>query len=139
MGSAIRTKQGGSILVYIIIGAVLAAAVVGTIFFVRQRGEQTQRQTPLFTAPTTAPEPQPSKPNTSDKSSPSTDQKPQSPVVPAPHPGSTAAPPAQVPQTATLPRTGPAETATSFVILALLTGFTVAYVQSRRSFALQRS
>lgn len=141
MGSAKRTNQGGSILVYIIIGAVLAAAVVGTIFFVRQRSGQAQRQTPLFTAPATAPE---SQSNTSDDSSSSknnqkSDQTTPTPAPAAPSPNASTQP-KQVPQTGgTLPHTGPAETAASFAVLALLTGTAVAYVQSRRSFALQRN
>jgi cytoskeletal protein RodZ len=143
MGSAKRTNQGGSILVYIIIGAVLAAAVVGTIFFVRQRSGQVQRQTPLFTAPAIAPE---SQSNTSDDSSSSKNNQKSDQTTPTPTPAP-AAPspnastqPKQVPQTGgTLPHTGPAETAASFAVLALLTGTAVAYVQSRRSFALQRN
>lgn len=138
MGSAKRTKQGGSILVYIIIGAVLAAAVVGTIFLVRQRSEQAQRQTPVFTTPSAAPQSQSDKAGNANNASDANQDKQAS--TPAPSAPATPTPesPKQAPQAA-MPHTGPAETTFSFVVLALLTGMTVAYAQSRRSFAFQQS
>lgn len=38
-----RTNQGGSIATFIIVGVILAAGLVGTIYFLKKHGEQTRR------------------------------------------------------------------------------------------------
>jgi uncharacterized membrane protein len=40
MGIIRRTKQGGSVLAFVIIGVILAAGLAGAIYWVKQRGEQ---------------------------------------------------------------------------------------------------
>lgn len=50
-----RTKQGGSVLVFSIIGVVLAAAVIGLVFLVNKRAED-RLAGPLFEVPGTSEE-----------------------------------------------------------------------------------
>ena len=38
-----RTNQGGSVATFIIVGVILAAGLVGTIYFLKKHGEQTRR------------------------------------------------------------------------------------------------
>lgn len=139
MGSAKRTNQGGSILVYIIIGAVLAAAVVGTVIFVRHRGEQARSDTPLFTSPAAAPQAQPNQGNSA-PSDTGKDAKPSTTPSTSPTPAPAPAPATpNVPRAGVLPQTGPTDTAMSLVAAALLAGTTIAYVRSRCGYAFQQS
>lgn len=49
-----RTNQGGSVAVFLIVSVLLAAAVVGGVYFVHQRGEQVRSVQPIAQQPTPA-------------------------------------------------------------------------------------
>jgi LPXTG-motif cell wall-anchored protein len=131
MESTQRTNQGGSIVVYIIVGVVLAALAVGAIYTARQRGEQARGGTrPVVTAPITAPESKPQAgSNGNSGTSPNPAPKTTDRTVPN-APSSPAATPS-IPSSG-LPHTGPADTAAMLLASAALTGVTVAYLRSRR-------
>lgn len=126
MYSKTRTKQGGSVVSFLIVGIVLMAIALVAIYFVQQRGEQAAEQ----------PQPTP----TVGTSNPSTET---SPVVPAPSsltsPESSVSPrpstsPSTVPPTGVMPSTGPTEDLlfTSLPLVLMVVAVS-AYVQSRRS------
>lgn len=132
-----RTKQGGSVVNFLIVGVVLAALVLGAIYIAQHRGK-TDTATP--NAPSVAvnsgnptsggsPSAQPSQstapsssPKPSTTSQPSTSPKPSSTPTPAPAPAEN------------LPATGPADDLiVSSLPIAAIVALVAAYVQSRRA------
>ena len=116
-----RTKQGGSVVNFLIVGVVLAALTLGAIYVVHNRGsgEIASSPAPSQTASPSA-TPSTSSPTPSASSSP------------APQASSPA--PSSVPATGYhLPETGPTDTiALVGLPLAVVTAASVAYVRSRR-------
>lgn len=53
-----RTNQGGSVAVFLIVSVLLAAAVIGGVYFVHQRGEQVRSVQPIAQQPTPQNQPQ---------------------------------------------------------------------------------
>lgn len=146
MYSRTRTNQGGSILTFVIIGAVLAAAVVGTVFLVRQQGERAQSETPVFEAPAPAPgQPGPDSDNGANgngtdggngsgatpNDNTTRDDATSTPSLPGASDGASDAADDQSPDSATLPQTGPADTIVSLLAVAALTLTVTAYLRSR--------
>ncbi len=127
-----RTKQGGSVLSFIIVGIVLLAALAGGVYWYRQvfvphtaPEVSTKPASPSDTSDSTknsnsSQSSDQSKPKPSDSSSNSTNSAPSQPATPAPQPSSQ------------LPKTGPADTIATMLILGVLTAATAAYGQSRR-------
>jgi len=109
-----EANRGGSLLKFTIITVILAAALVGTIYGVRQN---------------MSPQPTPSisKPSVTDKDKPAKKDNPVEPSKEQSRPPAIheAAPIA-------LPQTGPAETLSSLLAVGLLSMAIVAYFQSRR-------
>ncbi|MFZ2836055.1 MAG: hypothetical protein WAZ21_01950 [Candidatus Saccharimonadales bacterium] len=133
MQSSTRTNQGGSILIFTIVAVVLALALVGSVLFVRNKGEIAQTQVPIFgpvTAPTEAPDDRNGTTNNGTTPAPADNNategsdKRGSPA-PTSNNNKTTAPAAE------LPKTGPADTAISVVVIALVTMTAVSYVRSR--------
>ena len=50
MGSNKRTKQGGSGVSYIIVGLILAAGLVGGVYYLKQHGDQVRREQAIAAA-----------------------------------------------------------------------------------------
>lgn len=113
-----RTNQGGSVVTFLIVGGILVAVVVGGIYAVQRRSQETPSPSPVVST------------------SPSASPSPAGTSVPNPttNPGSQSTqPPASVPQGSTIPSTGPSDDFISVVAFAVLSGLLVAYVRSRRS------
>lgn len=136
----VRVNQGGSILNFVIIGAVLALVLVGGAFAVRQNTHSPREG--ALPAPASAPAPTDNK---QDNPSDDGDNAPAAGNNSAPAPdsstrqnnsSSTAQPPVvSAPTAGKLPSSGPAEIFSSIIILGLLSSLSVAYVRSRRDHA----
>jgi len=125
MYSKTRTKQGGSVVSFLIVGIVLMAIALAAIYFVQQRGGQTAEQpqpSPISDTPTPSTETSPVVP------SPSSSASPEPSVSPRP-----SASPSTVPPTGVMPSTGPTEDLLfASLPLVLMVVAVSAYVQSRR-------
>jgi len=133
-----RTNQGGSVLAFIVVGAVLAIAVVGGVYLTHQRGEEASKggsSSPTDKKPTTTTQPTTTSPTTG--SSGSTTRQPQTGVSPnstsrIPATGhDSSADPAATNGSTKLPVTGPVDTMLQIVAAAVLTAAVIAYVQSK--------
>ena len=135
-----RTNQRGSVLGFVMIGAVLAVLLVGGVYLVSRYQSQpaTNQDQELNSGPVRGEiSPQ------TDKvpSQPQPDKTPVQPAAPAPEnsdssaaeqptpPGAGETTPSEV---ETLPQTGPGETFIALVAAGLLAASTAAYMQSRR-------
>lgn len=135
MSSKRRINQGGAILTFIIIAVVLAAAAIGTAYFVRQRGEQARIDQAIVRAEKPADSPAASTETDDTASKPSTDETPTTPESPVPSSTESTTPVITPPVQAELPTTGPAEDAFGLLAAGLVVGTSVAYVASRRQLA----
>lgn len=121
----VRTNQGGSVLSFIVVAAVLVALFVGGAYTVHQLVTQSDNPAPVQPEkPTPQPEkaqdnPLSKQPQKSNEKSNQTSQNSANNNV------------SQKPSTE-LPQTGPAELFGSLLALGLLTGSAVSYVRSRR-------
>lgn len=114
-----RTGQVGAILGFIIGAVLLAFLLVGGVFLMNQQSDRTRP------APVEAPEPQQPTP------APDVTQSESRPANPSETPSQL---PSQNVTPHEIPQTGPRETLSAGVVLAVLGGATVAYVRSRRQF-----
>lgn len=132
-----RTNQGGSILVFTIVAVVLAAVAVGAIYAVREQGAQIRSDTPVFEAPTEAPEDsaEPANPEPEATPAPEVSDAPEEDSTPATVPGRSDAETRANDDTRPedLPQTGPAETMLTLVAIAALAFVSYSYVQSQRA------
>jgi hypothetical protein len=112
----VRTKQGGSVLSFVIGGVFLAALLVGGIYWMSQQNQT--RNTPMPTPQA----PQETKP--ADESVVSERQQPQPQA-------STEQLPSNGP-VQELPATGPREVFVASLAVALLSGVGISYIRSRR-------
>ena len=119
-----RTNQGGSILGFVLIGGVLALLLVGGAYLVRKNTE-------LPADTSVAPEM-----GQTEKKPDKTEEKPKSAPEKEEKQTNNNAQKEQdnIPATGTdeLPKTGPAQTILTVVMLGILVGVSVSYVQSRR-------
>lgn len=130
-----RTKQGGSVLGFVVIGIVLVLLLVGGVYMVRHywaSGSDVAK----VNGPDTSQSGSNSNQKQSSDSANNTDNapKPASPAQPT-APATPATPaPAQpaAPAPAKLPTTGPADTLASVLVLGAITAAAAAYVQSLR-------
>lgn len=126
-----RTNQGGSILTFIIVAVVLGLALVGSVMFIRHKGEAAQSQTPILgpiAAPTTG-DNKSGDTNTNTGSSPQSDQK--STPSTSGHDGSASTESQTSAPASELPKTGPADTLGAALIMGLVAMMVVSYVRSR--------
>lgn len=123
-----RTKQGGSILGYVIVGGVLTLLLLGGAYMLRNNWSGKPAETADKVATQPADKPAATKPeekkDTPPQSQPAAPQ-PTAPAAPAP-----AAP--ATPNTRQLPQTGPADTLLSVAVLAIVMVSLGLYMQSRR-------
>lgn len=119
-----RTGQSGSSSAFLLIGAVLVILAIGGIYVLRGHGGS---------------ESAPSKPvavNKSPSTAPSTQVKPHSSSTKkssAPSKSKTPRSVADNSRQKALPATGPSDNLSEAIILAVISGFVVSYVQSRRA------
>ena len=125
-----RTYQGGSAVTFIVIATVLAAAVIGTAFFVKQRGEQVRQQQAVAQADKIAKEADAKKTATPDNSTKSsgaaTSGTTSTPAPTEPSPSATSG------TQAALPTTGNELDGARLLAIGLLVASSTAYVASRR-------
>jgi len=125
-----RTHQGGSVVTFIVIATVLAAAVIGTAFFVKQRGEQVRQQQAVAQADKIAKEADAKKTTTPDNSTKSSGEATSSttstPAPTEPSPSATSG------TQAALPTTGSELDGARLLAIGLLVASSAAYVASRR-------
>jgi LPXTG-motif cell wall-anchored protein len=122
-----RTKQGGSILGYVIVGGVLTVLLLAGAYALRNNWSGTPADK-VATQPA------------GKQSDPKTEEKKESPQgqVPAPQPTAPATPAPVAPKAPTtpnaqqLPQTGPADTLLSVSILVIIMASFGLYLQSRR-------
>jgi hypothetical protein len=116
-----RTGQGGSVLGFVIGSVILAALLIGGVYYIHQQNNTAPVPTPQQ-PPTQTPSPQETpkpkqKDSGSNQSQPAPTQMPSNGGPIASH---------------ELPQTGPVESFATAVILALVSGVAVSYVRSRR-------
>jgi cytoskeletal protein RodZ len=133
-----RTKQGGSVLGFVVIGVVLVLLLVGGVYAARHYwtpGSDVAK----VNGPATSQPGDNSNQKQSSNSANNTDNTPK-PAAPA-QPAAPAAPAAPAPTSPTqpaapaptkLPTTGPADTLASVLVLGAITAATAAYIQSLR-------
>lgn len=127
-----RTNEGGSVVTFVIVGAVLAAVVAGGVYLVNQRGEDKRTN-----QPTPAGQNQPSgqTPNPTTTPSPTQPQPKPNTGSQAPQTGQTSTPTTGVNSSApasdgNLPTTGPVDDGIRLLALSILIGMATAYVRS---------
>ena len=129
-----RTKQGGSILGYVLVGGVLILLLLGGAYAFRTWWSRTPDTTPA-PAPTVSDKPATDNKDKSAAQQPSTSDKDKSSDKATPAPSQPTAPkPAPTPTTPStqLPQTGPADTALAVIALGSLVASLGVYLQSRR-------
>jgi LPXTG-motif cell wall-anchored protein len=110
-----RTNEGGSVLVFVVVGVILAGLLVGGIYLVNRQTPQPKPQTPVVQKPQEKEQgPPPAEPGNSQ-----------------PHPSSDQSEPKNN-GSVELPATGSKETIGSLIVLGLLSGAVASYVRSRR-------
>lgn len=117
----VRTKEGGSVLSFVIIGIVMIALLVGGVYVVKQ--QLTASETPPAAPQQPEPEEkkQPEAPKEQDKKVSENNQK-----------ADESKPVSSVGKSSELPQTGPAELPLAVVALGLLSLTAVSYARSRR-------
>ena len=121
MDNNTRTKEGGSVITFVVVGIILAVLVIGGVFTVHKSGQEKPLVSPSkSTQPSTSISPSKTPTATTQPS-----RKP-SPTPVRPPVTSTA------PKTS-LPTTGPADNVVHMLMIAGLIGVSVAYVQSYRA------
>lgn len=124
----VRTKQGGSVLVFIIGGVLLAALLGGGIYWISRQNESHTASMPTPPAPQQAPAPSLTQPRQPPRQQQEKEQ-PSSDPTPTQLPSNGSEPSAE------LPSTGPSGSIASALVLASLSGLVVSYLRSRRKTA----
>lgn len=122
-----RTKQGGSILGYVIVGGVLTLLLLGGAYALRNNWSGQPASTPdeVINQPrTSAPD------KTKDEEKPATPPRQPAPTTPATP--RTTPPTSTAPNAQQLPQSGPADTLLSVTILVIIMASVGLYAESRR-------
>lgn len=120
-----RTNQGGSVLSFVIIGAIVGLLLIGGVYVARQQTAQPEPlppQTPIQKPETKKPSESKKQEKETTPSHSSTPQSSSPQTAPQPNP----------PSTNNLPQTGSAENIGSLLILATLSATVISYTRSRR-------
>jgi len=135
MATRTITRAGVGLVVGIIL---LAALVIGILFFVRERGEQARRTDAINIADQQLKEDSDkgiaANPESDNSSTKSDEQAPtvQTPAQPAPQSSSQTTPSTSTPNPSELPKTGPVDQLGEVAVLSMLTFSVVSYVVSRK-------
>lgn len=132
-----QTNQGGSVVTFVVVAALLVFGVVGTAYFVKQRGERVRQEQATAQADKIADQEKKDTPAETKNDSTKTDDKTASdkPVAVPTTPTQTETPSEQTP--VALPTTGPGSRMINALAIGLLVASGIAYAMSRR--ALSRS
>ena len=135
MATRTITRAGVGLVVGIIL---LAALVIGILFFVRERGEQARRTDAINIADQQLKEDSDNgiaaNPENDNSSTKSDEQAPtvQTPAQPAPQSSSQTTPSTSTPNPSELPKTGPVDQLGEVAVLSMLTFSVVSYAVSRK-------
>ena len=121
-----RTKQGGSILGYVLVGGVLVLLLIGGAYALRNFWSNAPATTEVAQERGNDTPPAETKPEEQKPSESAQNPAPAQPPSDQPTPASPA------PGASQLPQTGPADTLLSVSILVILVACVALYVQSRR-------
>lgn len=136
-----RTNQGGSILTFIIVAVVLTFGVIGTAYFVKQRGEQVRKDQAIArvdklakAADTTKQQPTAASSSRQSSGQTTATSTASTPTPAAAKPAPTASSPSpQVQAKPTpLPTTGPESGVVDLIAIGMLVATVTAYLSSRR-------
>jgi hypothetical protein len=140
-----RDNQRGGIVLFAVIGVLLASLLAGALYFGKQQSEVAKNNTPTPIAIDTEKEATESANGATNASKPeAAENKPATPAKPSPStqtPASPATPKPAAPRVATvpnsgpsepLPSTGPAETALGILIVMAISFIVLAFIQSSR-------
>jgi type II secretory pathway pseudopilin PulG len=122
-----RTNQGGSVLSFVIIAICLAIGVIGTVYFVQQRGEQARRDAAIALADKIASQ---TANNPTDTVTETNKTPVTSPAAPAVTPPASSQPATTTP--AELPVTGIDTDIVRILMLGTLVAAGISYIRSRR-------
>jgi cytoskeletal protein RodZ len=131
----VKANEGGSVLSFVVIGAILVLLLVGGVYFVRQKlfvNADNKGQTPDTS------QPKPSEKTDTSKEPAKKDEPAKTPDTSQPtQPAQPTNPQQNTAGTApvALPQTGPVETLSIAIGAAFLTAAFTAYVRSRRDYA----
>lgn len=138
-----RTNQGGSVVTFAVVGAILVVLLAGGIYYAYQRGSQVRTGEPLIgstehkTAAPSTPKSTDNSGKSSDKSDSTGQPQPQTstttpePNTQSPSPSSTGSSSSQA--SGKIPQTGPADTMYLLVSVAIVAFATARYLRSRAS------
>jgi Flp pilus assembly protein TadG len=124
-----QSNQGGAIVSFIIIAICLAIGVIGTVYFVQQRGEQARRDEAIALADKIT---QQTANNPADTVVEVSDDTATEPVT-VPADTTDTNPVATTPAPTELPATGPASDIIGILMFGTLVGMMTAYMSSRRT------
>jgi predicted lipid-binding transport protein (Tim44 family) len=127
-----KANEGGSVLSFVIIGAILVLLLIGGTYFVRQKlfvSANNKGQAPDTSQPQPSSQPDTSK-KPAKKDEPAKTPDTSSPTQPSNSGQDTAGAPST-----TLPQTGPVQTLSVALGIAFLTATFTAYLRSRRDYA----
>jgi len=116
-----RADQGGSIVTFVIVGVVLAALLIGSVYYLKQRGDQVRKDQAIATADKLRADEDKAKSEAADKSNTSgavTDDTDKN-----------------VAAAKNLPATGAEMSVSSLVGIFLMSTMTTSYISSRRKLA----
>jgi len=113
-----RTNQGGSVATFIVIGVILAVGLVGTVYLLNKRVQQTRSDQSISATSTSKNQNN----STSSKTSTTKTDTSKTPV----------SAPTQATNTPEIPTTGPELSVTELIGVYILTATVVAYIISRR-------
>lgn len=131
-----RTNQGGSVVTFAVVGAILVVLLAGGIYYAYQRGSQVRTGEPLIgstehkTAAPSMPKSTDNSGKSSDKSDSTGQPQPQTSTT-TPEPNTQSPPPSQA--SGKIPQTGPADTMYLLVSVAIVAFATARYLRSRAS------
>lgn len=129
------SNQGGAILSFIIIAAVLVAVTVGSIYFVQKRGEQTRREQAIARADKLASD-QKAKQAAADRARRAADAEKLASNQPTTSTSTDSKPSTDPEAKATeLPTTGPVDTLLTMLAIGCLVATSISFVSSRRVLA----
>ncbi len=120
MGSNKRTKQGGSVVSYIIVGLILTAGLIGGVYYLKQHGDQVRREQAIAAA------------NQQQQASQSSDKTSGNGTSGGTATGSGGGSTPTSTSTGGMPTTGPESIVIELVGVYMLTASAVSYASSRR-------
>lgn len=127
MISSRLTKEGGSVATFVIVGVILAAVMIGGVYLLQKRDQQSPKAPVAVKNDTKSPS---SSPEASKQPSPSKKPSATRSQSPAPKPEVTTK--KDIPTAGSLPATGPQDNLIGATMLAIFVAVAIAYLRSVR-------